>query len=380
MAQEAASGPTQQLTDAGTSIWLDDLSRQRISSGELADLMGNRNVVGITTNPTIFSKAIEEGRGYEQTIADLAAQGMDAESAIIELTTADVRDAARILAPVYEASDGQDGRVSIEVSPELAHDTEASIAQALDLHARVGEPGVMIKIPATLEGLPAITAVIAQGISVNVTLIFSVDRYLDVIDAYLEGLERASAAGHDLRTIRSVASFFVSRVDTEVDKRLDEIGTPQALALKGKAGSANARLAYKEFNAVFGGERGEAMRTAGIRTQRPLWASTGVKDPALRDTLYVEELTAPHTVNTMPFATLEAVADHGHIGTDNITPGFEDAQIYFDSLAELGVDFADVTELLEEQGVQKFVDSWHDLLATVGEALTKAREGVREDS
>lgn len=364
------STPTKNLSDAGVSIWLDDLSRSRIVTGNLADLIATRNVVGVTTNPTIFAGAIGSGSdSYAGQIGDLARSGATVDDAIFTLTTDDVRAASDIFRPVYDATGGVDGRVSIEVSPDLAHDTEATVAQAKELWASVDRPNALIKIPATLAGLPAITEVIGAGISVNVTLIFSLERYAAVIDAYLAGLEKAKEAGIDLSGIHSVASFFVSRVDTEVDKRLSAIGTPEAEALKSKAGVANARLAYELFEGEFATPRVAALREAGANVQRPLWASTGVKDPALPDTLYVTELVAAGTVNTMPEKTLEATFDHGVVTGDTITGNYDDAHGVFAALAEAGVDFADVTQVLEDEGVEKFIASWHELKDTVAQAL-----------
>jgi len=361
---------TQHLSDQGVSIWLDDLARRRITTGNLADLIANRNVVGITTNPTIFANAISHGEGYGAQIADLAARGMSADEAIFEITTTDVRDACDIMRPVYDATGGVDGRVSIEVSPDLADDTDATTAQAARLWQTVDRPNAFIKIPATKAGLAAITASIAAGISINVTLIFSLARYAEVIEAYLSGLEQAKAAGHDLSQIFSVASFFVSRVDTEVDKRLEKIGTDAAAALRSKAGVANARLAYELYEKAFATDRAKDLLAAGAHLQRPLWASTGVKDPALPDTLYVVELVAPGTVNTMPEKTLDAVADHAEITGDTVTGNYADAHRAIDGLAQVGVDFDDVTQVLEDEGVQKFIVSWHELKDTVAKALS----------
>jgi transaldolase len=353
------STPTEQLTEAGVSIWLDDLSRHRITSGNLADLIETRNVSGVTTNPTIFAAAIGGGDGYDGQVAVLAAGGASADDAIFAITTDDVRNGADIFRPVYDATNGVDGRVSIEVSPDLAHDTDATIAQAKQLWGAVDRPNIFIKIPATKAGLPAITEVIGAGISVNVTLIFSLERYDAVIDAYLAGLEKAQAAGKDLSTIQSVASFFVSRVDTEVDKRLDAISDPAAAELKSKAGIANARLAYAAYQQAFeAGRRYDALRNAGARAQRPLWASTGVKNPAYPDTMYVTELVAPNTVSTIPEKTLEAVADHGVITRDTITGTAGEAQAVFDHLHGVGLDALDVFAALENDGVAKFAASW----------------------
>ncbi|MFB6609157.1 transaldolase [Agromyces sp. NPDC056379] len=367
------SSPTAALSEAGVSIWLDDLSRERIASGDLARLIAERDVVGVTTNPTIFAGALAKGERYAEQVHELAAAGADVDTAVFEITTDDVRDAADVFRPVYDRSNGFDGRVSIEVSPGLARDTAGTIAEAKSLWAKVDRPNAMIKIPATVEGLDAITAAIGAGISVNVTLIFSLDRYRQVIAAYLAGLEQAKAAGIDLSTIHSVASFFVSRVDTEIDKRLEAIGTDEALALKSKAGLANARLAYELFEQEFGGERAAALLASGANRQRPLWASTGVKDPALPDTLYVTELVAPGVVNTMPEKTLEATFDHGVITGDTVTGAYAQAGEVLDALARVGVDYDDVTLLLENEGVDKFIVSWNELLDTVRGALEAAR-------
>jgi transaldolase len=365
--------PTAALSKAGVSIWLDDLSRQRISSGDLARLIAERDVVGVTTNPTIFAGALANGASYAQQVRELAADGADVDRAVFEITTDDVRDAADVFRPVYDRTDGYDGRVSIEVAPELAHDAAGTAESAKELWAKVDRPNVMIKIPATVEGLDAIRETIAAGISVNVTLIFSLERYREVMEAYLAGLEAAKANGHDLSTIHSVASFFVSRVDTEIDKRLTAIGTDEALALKSRAGVANARLAYELYSEVFAGERAAALLAAGANRQRPLWASTGVKDPALPDTLYVTQLVAQGVVNTMPEKTLEATFDHGEIEGDTITGAYRDAGEVLDALAGVGVDYDDVTALLEREGVEKFVVSWHELVDTVRQALEAAK-------
>ncbi|WP_431072233.1 transaldolase [Microbacterium phyllosphaerae] len=369
------STPTADLAAAGVSIWLDDLSRTRISSGNLAELIETRNVVGVTTNPTIFANAITDknNTSYDAQVTELAASGATAEEAVFAATTQDVAAALDVFRPVWEASGHADGRVSIEVSPDLAHDTEGTVAQAKQLWAKVDRPNLLVKIPATKAGLPAITEAIASGISVNVTLIFSLERYAEVIEAYLSGLERAHSAGIDLSTIHSVASFFVSRVDTETDKRLSAIGTDQAEALKSKAGLANARLAYELFEQKFAEKRAQDLIAAGANAQRPLWASTGVKDPALPDTLYVTELVAKDVVNTMPEKTLEATFDHGVVTGDTITGGYEEARAVFAGLADLGIDFTDVTQVLEDEGVAKFIDSWHDLLTQVAEGLEAQR-------
>jgi transaldolase len=368
-----ATSKTQQLSDLGVSIWLDDLSRDRIESGGLQKLIDTRNVVGVTTNPTIFATALAKGNAYDSMVADLAAQGTTVHDAVFEIITHDVATACDVFRPVYDATGGQDGRVSIEVEPGLAHDTDGTIAQAEQLWAKVDRQNVMIKIPATKEGLGAITAATAQGISVNVTLIFSLERHREVIHAYLDGLEKAKAAGIDLSTIRSVASFFVSRVDTEIDKRLESIGTPEALALKSKAGVANAQLAYKLFEEEFATDRAKALLAAGANLQRPLWASTGVKDPELPDTLYVTELAVDGVVNTMPEKTMEATFDHAPLHGDAVTGSYAAAQKVLDDLAAVGVDYDDVTALLEKEGVEKFVVSWNELLDTVTAALEAAK-------
>ncbi len=363
------------LADAGVSIWLDDLSRDRINTGNLADLIENSNVVGVTTNPTIFAAALSKGNAYDDQIRELAERDSDVADTIKALTTDDVRNACDVLAPVYEASNGFDGRVSIEVEPGLAMDTDATIAQAADLFKIVDRPNVLIKIPATKPGLPAITASIAEGISVNVTLIFSLDRYRGVIDAYLSGLEQAAANGHDLSKIHSVASFFVSRVDTEVDKRLKEIDSDEARSLKSQAAIANARLAYAVFEEQFAGDRWEALAAKGANKQRPLWASTGVKDPDLPDTLYITELVVADTVNTMPEKTMQAFADHGEIEGDKVSGTADQAQSVLDRLAALGIDYDDVVEVLESEGVDKFDKSWSELVETVQTALDDAKKG-----
>ncbi|MFI9833403.1 transaldolase [Streptomyces sp. NPDC051913] len=365
----ATAGALKRLSDEGVSIWLDDLSRKRIESGNLAELVANKNVVGVTTNPSIFQAAIGSGEGYEEQLTDLAVRGVTVDEAVRMMTTADVRAAADVLRGVYDATDGQDGRVSIEVDPRLAHETAATIAEAKQLAWLVDRPNVMIKIPATKAGLPAITEVIGLGISVNVTLIFSLERYREVMDAYLAGLEKAAAKGIDLSTIHSVASFFVSRVDAEIDKRLTVLGSDAALALKGKAALANARLAYEAYEEVFGGERWTALTGAHANRQRPLWASTGVKDPAYKDTLYVDELVAPGTVNTMPEATLNATADHGEITGDTVTGGYAQARADLAAVEALGVSYDEVVRQLEDEGVAKFEVAWNDLLATVTKSL-----------
>ncbi|MGU3499044.1 transaldolase [Mycobacterium sp. C31M] len=363
------------LSAAGVSVWLDDLSRERLQTGNLADLIATKSVVGVTTNPSIFQAALSKGDAYDEQVNELAAQGADVEATIRTVTTDDVRNACDLFAKTYEASDGVDGRVSIEVDPRLANDTDKTILQAIELWKIVDRPNLLIKIPATLAGLPAITAVIAEGISVNVTLIFSVERHKAVMDAYLAGLEKAKEAGHDLSRIHSVASFFVSRVDTEIDARLEKIGTDAALDSRGKAGLANARLAYAAYQEVFaGGARFAPLAADGARVQRPLWASTGVKNPDYSDTLYVTELVAANTVNTMPEKTLDAVADHGEITGDTVSGTAETAAIVFDKLASLGIDLPDVFKVLEDEGVDKFEKSWGELLEATQGQLDAAKK------
>ncbi|MBX9392701.1 transaldolase [Streptomyces sp. TRM72054] len=366
----ATAGALKRLSDEGVSIWLDDLSRGRITSGNLAELIATKHVVGVTTNPSIFQAAIGSGEGYEEQLADLAVRGVTVDEAVRMMTTADVRAAADILRPVYDATGGRDGRVSIEVDPRLAHRTAATIAEARQLAWLVDRPNVMIKIPATKAGLPAITEVIGAGISVNVTLIFSLERYREVMDAYLAGLEKAQAAGIEPAGIHSVASFFVSRVDTEIDKRLTVLGTQEALALKGRAALANARLAYEAYEEVFSGDRWTVLAGSRANKQRPLWASTGVKDPAYKDTLYVEDLVAPGTVNTMPEATLNATADHGNIHGDTVSGGYAQARADLAAVERLGISYDEVVRQLEEEGVAKFEVAWQELLDAVTKSLT----------
>ncbi|WP_328539402.1 transaldolase [Streptomyces sp. NBC_00344] len=359
------------LSDEGVAIWLDDLSRKRITSGNLAELIDQQHVVGVTTNPSIFQKAISQGDGYDQQLSDLAARSVTVEEAIRMITTADVRDAADILRPVFDSTDGQDGRVSIEVDPRLAHNTKATVAEAKQLAWLVDRPNTLIKIPATEAGLPAITETIGRGISVNITLIFSLERYRLVMDAYLAGLEKAKAAGLDLSKIHSVASFFVSRVDTEIDKRLDALGTDEAKAAKGKAAVANARLAYEAYEEVFSSSRWAALDKARANKQRPLWASTGVKDPAYRDTMYVADLVAPNTVNTMPEATLDATADHGEITGNAVSGSYEQARADLAAIEKLGISYDDVVQVLEDEGVEKFEAAWTDLLKSTEAELKR---------
>lgn len=365
------SESTQKLSDAGVSIWLDDLSRERLASGNLAELIKTHNVVGVTTNPTIFAGALSKGAAYAEQMRELAAAGASVEEAVFAATCDDVRAACDVFAPVYKASNGFDGRVSIEVDPRLARDAEGTAKMARELYERVGRENVMIKIPATQEGLRPIAETLAAGISVNVTLIFSLTRYREVINAYMLGLEQALENGKDLSTIHSVASFFVSRVDTEIDARLEAAGG-DAVQLKGKAGLANARLAYEVFEEMFSSERWARLQAHGANVQRPLWASTGVKDPSLPDTLYVTGLVAPNTVNTMPEATLNAVADHGEITGNTIVPNYSESNNVLDAISAY-VSYPEVVEKLEVEGLSKFDVSWEELLQTVREALEQAK-------
>ena len=365
------SESTQKLSDAGVSIWLDDLSRERLTSGNLAELIKTHNVVGVTTNPTIFAGALSKGAAYAEQMRELAAAGASVEEAVFAATCDDVRAACDVFAPVYKASNGFDGRVSIEVDPRLARDAEGTAKMARELYERVDRENVMIKIPATQEGLRPIAETLAAGISVNVTLIFSLTRYREVINAYMLGLEQALENGNDLSTIHSVASFFVSRVDTEIDARLEAAGG-DAVQLKGKAGLANARLAYEVFEEMFSSERWARLQAHGANVQRPLWASTGVKDPSLPDTLYVTGLVAPNTVNTMPEATLNAVADHGEVTGNTIVPNYSESNNVLDAIS-VHVSYPEVVEKLEVEGLSKFDVSWEELLQTVREALEQAK-------
>jgi transaldolase len=357
-----------QLSAAGVSVWIDDISRDRLRTGNLADLVRDRHVVGVTTNPTIFAKAIEASELYAPQVHDLAVRGVDVDEALRMITAFDVRWACDVLRPVYDATDGIDGRVSIEVSPDIAHDTDKTTAEARALWWLVDRPNLFVKIPATVESLPSISQSLAEGISINVTLIFSLQRYAAVIDAFFDGLERALNAGHDLSKLGSVASFFVSRVDTEVDKRLEKLGG-EAMEMKAKAAIANARLAYQLYEEKFASPRWQRLLAAGAKPQRPLWASTSTKDPSLPDTIYVTELVAPGVVNTMPEATLQATFDHGEIPNDSVRGYYADAQAVLDKLAALGVDYNDVVDTLEREGVEKFSASWSDLTTTIEKQL-----------
>ncbi|WIX82809.1 transaldolase [Amycolatopsis carbonis] len=367
--------PLADLSASGVSVWLDDLSRELLESGDLDALIADKHVVGITTNPTIFASALAHGDRYEAQLRKLAEAGSSVEDTVFVLTTDDVRSACQVLRPVYDRTDGVDGRVSLEVDPGLAHDAAATVDRARELWAAVDEPNLLVKIPATAEGLAAITAVIGDGISVNVTLVFSLDRYREVLDAYLTGLEKADLEGRDLTAIHSVASFFVSRVDTRVDALLDPIGTSRALAVKGKAALANARLAHRIHEEVAASARWDRLAGTGARLQRPLWASTGVKNPDYPDTVYVSELAIPGTVNTMPGSTLAAFADHGTVPATRVQDTYAAAADVFAELARLGIDYDDVVATLEREGVRKFTDSWDELGKTVGGRLRQLAAG-----
>ncbi|MHA7219290.1 transaldolase [Arthrobacter sp. MDT1-48-3] len=367
------STPTADLSAAGVSIWLDDLSRERINSGAFKHLIEDRNVVGVTTNPSIFAAALKKGESYASQVGALAEAGADVDQAVFDITTHDVAQACDIFAEEAKRTHGADGRVSIEVDPRLSRDTAGTIAEAKRLHAKVQRTNVLIKIPATVEGLEAISSTLAAGISVNVTLIFSLERYRAVINAFMVGLEQARENGHDLARIHSVASFFVSRVDAEIDARLDAVGSDEAKALKGKAGLANARLAYQVFQEQFSSERWQVLKSAGANAQRPLWASTGVKDPNLPDTLYVAGLVAADVVNTMPEKTLEAMADHGVVEGDTITGTYAESNEVLNQLDAIGISYDEVVEQLETEGLDKFVASWSELLETVQTALDASK-------
>lgn len=362
-----------QLSAAGVAVWLDDLSRQRLSSGGLDRLRREKHVVGVTTNPTIFAKALAGSEEYAWQLRDLAVRSVTVEEAVQLLTTYDVRWACDVMRPAYDATGGVDGRVSIEVDPRLAYQTEQTIAEAKALWWLVDRPNLFIKIPATEAGLPAITATLAQGISVNVTLIFSLGRYEQVMDAFLAGLEQAKANGHDLSTIGSVASFFVSRVDTKVDGQLEKIGSDEAKSLKGKAAVANAQLAYQRYSKVFSSPRWQALADAGAHPQRPLWASTSTKNPDYRDVIYVEGLVAPGVVNTMPEPTIHAFADHGEVPTDAMTSAYDQAQQVLNDLNRVGVAYQEAVDALERDGVETFEASWLELLDGVRTSLEEHR-------
>lgn len=346
------------LKKVGTSTWLDDLSRDRLTSGNLKELLSSKSIVGVTTNPSIFAAAMGKGTAYDEQIGELKQSGSSVDDGVYTMAIKDVQDACDLFAEIYKESDGKDGRVSIEVDPRISADRDATLTQAKNLWERVNRPNVMIKIPATQGSMPAISDALAEGISVNVTLIFSVPVYRSVVAAYIDGIKRAAENGHDVSKIHSVASFFVSRVDTKVDKRLDAIGTPEALALKGKAGIANAHRAYAAFEDLFK----DADLPEGAHVQRPLWASTGVKNSDYPQDMYVTELAGPDTVNTMPEKTIDAAIEGNGIHGDTLTGKGDEAEELFQKLSTLGIDFDDVFQVLEREGVEKFVQAWEELL------------------
>ncbi len=348
-----------QLSALGQSVWIDFLSRDLLRSGELLRFHEQDAVVGVTSNPTIFQKAISAGDAYDEQLRRELDEERDPKELFLRLAVQDVSDACAVLRPVWDGGGGQDGYVSLEVDPTLAYDTDATIAEAVRLHELVDRPNLFVKIPATEAGLPAIEEMIARGRSINVTLIFSLERYAAVAEAYVRGLERLVEAGGDPSGVASVASFFVSRVDTEADRRLEEAGAPAEL--QGKLAVANAKLAYRRYQEIFAGERWEALAAQGATTQRCLWASTSTKNPAYRDVLYVEELIGSATVNTMPEETIVAFQDHGEVAL-TLEQGIDEAEAVFRQIAEVGVDYDDVTATLEREGVEKFADSFAELL------------------
>ena len=366
-----AINPTQELSDLGVSIWLDDLNRESIESGGLHKFIDEMNVVGVTTNPTIFAAAVAGSHAYNGQLMTLAEAGASPAAAVVELTTDDVAKACDILKPIYKKSNGFDGRVSIEVNPSLAYDILATVEQAKALYKKVDRENMMVKIPATAEGLEAITVLTAAGISINATLIFSIERYREVVRAYLTGLEKAQATGLELSRIHSVASFFISRLDTEIDERLVAIGTNEAHELRTKAGVANARLAHEVHVREFHTERAKRLLESGANIQRLLWASTGVKAPAVPESFYVVELAAPGVVNTMPEYTLEAIFRQGAVRGNTIESGYVQAAEIMEALSKVGISYRDTTALLEEQGIEKFKASWNELLDTVSTAIER---------
>jgi transaldolase len=347
------------LSELGQSVWIDYLSRDLLHSGELARMTKEDAVVGVTSNPTIFEKAISAGEAYDEQLREVLADERDPKEVFLRLAARDVGEALDLLRPIWDEGSGKDGYVSLEVDPNLAYDTEGTVAEAVRLHALVDKPNLFVKIPATKPGLPAIEDMIAKGKSINVTLIFSLERYKEVARAYIRGLERLVAGGGDPSTVASVASFFVSRVDTETDKRLDEIGGHDRL--KGKLAIANAKLAYQLYEELFSGEAWEFLESKGATPQRPLWASTSTKNPEYRDVMYVEELIGPMTVNTMPEETIRAFQDHGKVAL-TLEQGIDEAKQLFADLEKAGIDYDGVTETLEKEGVEKFADSFAELL------------------
>ncbi len=360
-----------ELSERGQSVWIDYLSRDMLEEGELARMMREDAVVGVTSNPTIFQKAIAHGDRYDEQLKELLEKETDPKEIFLQLSASDVEAALALLAPVHERN-GRDGFVSWEVDPTLAYDREATFDEAMRLHAWIDKPNLYVKIPATKPGLGAIEDCVAHGKNINVTLIFSLQRYREVVEAYIRGLERLVASGGSPKGVYSVASFFVSRVDTEADKRLEAIGTKDALALRGKLAVANAKLAYEHYKEAFSGPRWDFLKGKGANPQRCLWASTSTKNPEYRDVLYVEELIGPETVDTMPEETIRAFQDHGEVRGDTVEKAVKKAHALLDELAEVGVDYDDVTETLEVEGVQKFADSFAELL----DGVTRKRDLV----
>ena len=354
-----ATSRLHELSERGVSVWIDSLSREMLETGELARLMREDAVVGVTSNPTIFEKALSEGDWYDDQLRDLLGRVEDPKEIFLELAVDDIKDACDLMRDAWDRSAGEDGRVSIEVDPGLAYDREATFEEAMRLHELVDRPNAYVKIPGTVPGLGAIEDCIAAGRPINVTLIFSLQRHAEVAEAYVRGVERFVAGGGDASKVTSVASFFVSRVDTEADRRLEEAGRPD---LQGKLAVANAKLAYQQYLNVFGGARWLPLADAGAHAQRCLWASTSTKNPAYRDVLYVEELIGPETVNTMPKETVEAFQDHGEIRGDTLLEDIEGAKALLDEIAAAGVDYDDVVKTLEEEGVKKFSESLDSLL------------------
>lgn len=362
------------VSAAGQSVWIDSLSREILSSGELNRQIEDNAVTGVTSNPSIFAKAMLSGDDYDAQLGELVERDASTDEIYTALVTSDIRQACDAMASVHERTHGKDGFVSVEVSPELAHDTDGTVAEARDWSKRVNRPNLLVKVPATAAGVPAIRRLIAEGISINVTLIFSLARYEEVMEAYIAGLEEFRSAGGDVATVSSVASFFVSRVDSEVDARLKALGTPEAMALRGRAAVANAQVAYLRFLRIFTTDRWLDLAAAGATVQQPLWASTSTKNPDYRDTLYVDTLVAPATVNTMPEATIDAYQDHGPLYPTILDMDqMGSANAVLERLAEVGVDYDDVTETLEREGVQKFIEAFNEMIADID----RKREALR---
>jgi transaldolase len=362
--------PLHELHALGQSVWLDYIRREILENGELEAMIARFDLRGVTSNPTIFEEAIGKSDDYDAAFQELAAEGSDADKAYERVAVQDIQRACDLFRPIYDAAQGHDGFVSLEVSPELAHSSQETLDEARRLWKAVDRPNLMVKVPGTADSVPAFEQLVADGINVNVTLLFSISGYERVMEAYLRGLEKRAEAGGDLGRVASVASFFVSRVDSAVDAQLEKIGTERAKGMMGKAAIANAKLAYQRFTEVFSGERWERLSGRGARVQRPLWASTSTKNPAYRDVIYVEELIGPHTVNTVPLATLKAFADHG-AARRTVDSGVDEARRFFDELREAGVDLDAVTEQLQVEGVDKFSKSWRGMMEVVGEKLSR---------